>query len=102
MPGVEIEELGIEKDHLHLLMVIPPRLSVAKTVGYLKQQTAKALRKKFPWPKRVYRQKNVVWSVGYFVSTVGTDEEEIRRYVAWQGKKDSGQLRLKLAEAVKK
>ena len=42
-----------------------------------------------------WNEKNV-WSPGYFVSSVGVDEETIRRYVEYQGRQDSGQLRLKL------
>ena len=97
MPGVEIKTIGMEVDHIHLVMIIPPRLSVSSTIGYIKQQTAKKLRKKFPWLKKVFKEKDGVWSVGYFVSTVGIDEKEIKRYVEWQGKKDSGQLQLKLS-----
>ena len=97
MPGVEIETIGMEIDHIHLVMIIPPRLSVSSAIGYIKQQTAKKLRKKFPWLKKVFKEKDGVWSIGYFVSTVGIDEKEIKKYVEWQGKKDSGQLQLKLS-----
>jgi putative transposase len=54
------------------------------------------LRKRFSWLKNVYWKENIVWSAGYFISSVGVDEVTIRRYVEYQGKKDSGQLRMEL------
>jgi putative transposase len=96
MPGVALEEIGFDKDHLHMLMTIPPKYSVASVMGKLKSQSASHMRKAFPWLKKVYWKENIVWSPGYFVSSVGVDEETIRHYVEYQGKKDSGQLRLKL------
>ena len=96
MPGVVLEEIGFDKDHLHMLMTIPPKYSVASVMGKLKSQSASNLRKAFPWLNKVYWKENIVWSPGYFVSSVGVNEETIRHDVEYQGKKDSGQLRLKL------
>ena len=96
MPGVTLETIGFDKDHLHLVMSIPPKHSVSSVIGKLKSQLASELRKKFPWLRKVYWNENIVWSPGYFVSSVGVDEETIKRYVEYQGKKDSGQLRMKL------
>ena len=50
------------------------------------------LRKKFQWLQRVYWKENIVWSPGYFVSSVGIDEKVILKYVEQQGRQDSGQL----------
>ena len=96
MPGVEIETIGFDKDHLHMMVSIPPKYSISSVMGKLKSQSASQLRKAFPWLNKVYWNENIVWSQGYFVSSVGVDEETIRRYVEYQGRQDSGQLHLKL------
>jgi putative transposase len=96
MPGVELKSIGFDEDHLHMVMVIPPKYSIASVMGRLKSQSASALRKAHPWLKKVYWKENIVWSPGYFVSSVGIDEETIKRYVEHQGNQDSGQLRMKL------
>ena len=96
MPGVELKSIGFDQDHLHMVMVIPPKYSIASVMGRLKSQSASALRRAHPWLKKVYWKENIVWSPGYFVSSVGIDEETIKRYVEHQGNQDSGQLRMKL------
>ena len=96
MPGVTIETIGFNQDHLHMLMVIPPKYSIADVMGQLKSQLASRMRKFFPWLSKVYWKENIIWSPGYFVSSVGLDEETIRRYVEHQGQQDSGQLRQEL------
>jgi putative transposase len=96
MPGVEIETIGFDQDHLHMVMVISPKYSIAEVMGRLKSQSSSELRKSFSWLKKVYWAENIVWSPGYFVSSVGVDEEVIKRYVEYQGKQDSGQLRMEL------
>ena len=67
MPGCEIVSYNIQVDHIHMVMIIPPRYSVSEVLGRLKGQTASGLRKKFGWLKKVYWKENVVWSPGYFV-----------------------------------
>jgi len=96
VPGVRIETIGFDRDHMHMVMEISPKYSISEVMGRLKSQTASALRKKFTWLEKVYWKENLVWSPGYFVSSVGVDEETIKRYVEYQGKKDSGQLRMEL------
>jgi len=96
MPGVSIETIGFDRDHLHMVMVIPPKYSIASVMGQMKSQSAATLRKAFPWLKKVYWNENIVWSPGYFVSSVGIDEETIKHYVEHQENQDSGQLRMKL------
>lgn len=96
MPGVEIETIGFDKDHLHMVMIIPPKYSISNVMGELKSKSAARLRKRFDWLKKVYWKENSVWSPGYFVSSVGVDEETTRRYVEYQGRQDSGQLRMEL------
>ena len=96
MPGVNLETIGFDEDHLHMMMSIPPKYSISSVMGKLKSQSAAKLRKAFPWLTKVYWNENIVWSPGYFVSSVGIDEETSKRYVELQGRQDSGQLHLKL------
>ena len=96
MPGCEIIEQNIQEKFAHILMVIPPKYAVSDVVGEIKQYTASKIRKKFAWLGKVYWKENVVWSPGYFVSTVGLDEKQISEYVKWQGDQDSGQAKLDL------
>ena len=62
----------------------------------VKGMTGSELRKKFDWLKNRYWKENIVWSPGYFVSTVGIEEEKILKYVEYQGRQDSGQAKLEL------
>ena len=94
MPGCEIEELNVQVEHVHVVMIVPPKYAVSDVVARMKGRTASYMRKKFKWLEGVYWNENVVWSPGYFVSTIGLDEEQIKRYVKWQGDQDSGQAKL--------
>ena len=96
MPGVQIETMGFDHDHIHFVMVIPPKYSISSVMGELKSRSSHHLRKTFPWLGKVYWSENIVWSPGFFVSSVGMDEHMIRRYVEHQGRKDSDQLRMEL------
>lgn len=94
MEGVRIQELNVQSEHTHMVILIPPKYSVSKVVEVIKSQSAKIIRKKFKWMDKVYFGTNSLWSVGYFVSTVGLNEAAIRRYVKYQRKQDSGQAKL--------
>ena len=96
LPGCEIVTQTIQVDHVHVVMVIPPRYAVSDVVGRLKAWTGAEMRKKLPWIRKVYWRENVLWSEGYFVSTVGIDEAKTLKYVQWQGRQDSGQAKLAL------
>jgi len=96
MPGCEIVEQNVRRDHLHLVMVIPPKYAVSDVVGRIKGVTSRYLRKKSSWLKKMCWKENIVWSPGYFVSTVGIDEEQILKYVQWQRCQDEGQAKLDL------
>ena len=95
-PDWEYIEIGTDGDHVHLHMVIPPKYAVSKVVNILKSNTATRLKEKFEFLEKVYWDGGGIWSTGFFVSTVGVDEEIIRNYVAMQGKEDSGQAELEL------
>ena len=94
MPGCEVQELNVQEEHIHMVMIVPPRYAVSDVVALMKSKTASYLRRKFKWLEKVYWNENVVWSPGYFVSTIGLNEEQIKRYVKWQGDQDSGQAKL--------
>lgn len=96
LPGVEIETIGFDQDHLHMVMIIPPRYAISDVMGHLKSHSSSHMRKTFNWLGKVYWKENIVWSTGYFISSVGVDETAIKNYVKWQGRKDSGQLRMEL------
>ena len=96
MPGCEMVEYNIQVDHIHTVMVIPPKYSVSEVVGRIKELTASRLRKRFEWLKKMYWEDNTMWSPGFFVSTIGIDEDKIRKYVRWQESQDSGQAKLEL------
>ncbi len=95
-PDWEYIKIGIESDHIHLHMIIPPKYSVSDVVETIKKNTSKALKEKFSFLKKVYWDRKGIWGKGYFVSTVGIDEETIKRYVEMQGEEDTGQAELEL------
>jgi len=90
-PDIELIEVNTDQDHIHLLVSIPPKMSVSKAVNLLKSNSARAMRIKFPMLEMMYDRRIGIWSDGYFASTVGLNEEQIRRYIEHQGKEDSGQ-----------
>jgi len=96
MPGASLETIGFDRDHLHMVMVIPPRYAIASVMGAMKSQSASYLRKKYPHIKQIYWKENIVWSPGYFVSSIGLDEATIKHYVEHQGIQDADQLELTL------
>jgi len=96
MPGCEIVKCNVQVDHIHILMIIPPKYAVSQVVGRMKGMLASRLRKKFTWLGRVYWKENVMWSTGYFVSSVGIEEGMVLKYITWQESQDSGQAKLDL------
>jgi len=93
-PDIAISEVNSDEDHVHFLVSIPPKIAVGKVVGIIKANTARELKSKFVFLKKVYWGDDGIWSDGYFVSTVGIDEEIIRKYIVRQGQEDSGQAQL--------
>ena len=74
MPGVELEQMGFDEDHMHFVMGIPPKYAIAEVVGELNQRSALLLREKVDFLKKVYWKEKVFWSLGYFVSSVGINK----------------------------
>ena len=81
---VEILELNVMEDHVHIIVSIPPKVSVSELMGILKGKTAIKLFKSYPGLKSKPYWGNHFWSRGYCVSTVGLNEDMIRRYVKYQ------------------
>jgi putative transposase len=95
-PLIQINTVNHDKDHIHLLISIPPTVAVGNIVGIIKQNTSRGLKQKFPFLKKVYWGSEAVWSEGYFVTTVGIDEAVVQKYIEEQGKKDSGQTKFEI------
>ena len=93
-PEIEVIEVNTDVDHIHILASLPPKFSVSEVVKIIKAKTGLYMRKKFSFLDKVYWGVGGIWSVGYFVSTVGITEETIRKYIEMQGKEDSGQALL--------
>ena len=79
----EIEEGHLMPDHVHMMISIPPKYSVASVVGFIKGKSAIWIARNFGEVTRGFVGKNF-WARGYFVSTVGRDEETIRKYIQHQ------------------
>ena len=84
---VEVLELNVQPDHVHLVVSIPPKYAVSEFMGYLKGKLALRLFQKYEHLGRRYWGRHL-WSRGYCVSTIGLDEEKIRKYVKWQEKQE--------------
>ena len=84
----EVVELNIQLDHVHLLVMVPPKISISDFVGTIKGRTAIRVFNKFPELKKRPYWGNHFWARGYCVDTVGLDAEKIRAYVRYQEKKE--------------
>ena len=85
--GVEVLEVNVQEDHVHVVLSIPPKYAVSEMMGFLKGKLALRTFDRFPELRKRYWGQHL-WSRGYCVSTVGLDEERIRKYVKWQTKRD--------------
>jgi len=92
----EVLELNVRPDHVHLVAMVPPKISVSELMGILKGRSAIRVFKKYPYLKRKPNWGNHFWARGYCVDTVGIDEEMIRRYVRHQEQKERHEDQLKL------
>ena len=84
---VEIIEGNVSSDHVHLCVRIPPKQSVSEFMGYLKGKSALMLFDKNPGYKEA-RGSRSFWARGYYVDTVGRNEEQIRAYIKKQNEVD--------------
>ena len=83
----EIEEGHLCSDHVHMLIAVPPKYSVSEVVGFVKGKSAIHIARHFMGRRQNYGGQNF-WARGYYVSTVGRDEETIRAYVKNQEAED--------------
>jgi putative transposase len=82
--GCEIVELNVQVDHVHLLIKIPPKVSISSLMGVMKGKSAIRVFSKFPELKQRPYWGNHFWAEGYCVDTVGLDSEMIQKYVKYQ------------------
>ena len=85
--GVHIVEAEICPDHVHMLVEIPPSISVSSFVGYLKGKSALMIFDKHANLKYKYGNRHF-WAEGYYVSTVGLNEATIKKYIKEQERND--------------
>ena len=90
-PRLRIKEINHDINHVHVLISIPPQESVGSVVRLLKTNTSRNLKTQFTFLKKLYWGTDGIWSDGYFVSTVGVDQDTIKRYIENQGNADGGQ-----------
>jgi putative transposase len=89
---VELLEGHLMPDHIHMCLSVPPKYSIAFVIGFLKGKSAVLIHRTVLGKKRVPGLH--FWARGYCVSTVGLDEETIRKYIREQEKSDQEQLAL--------
>ena len=95
--GVEIIEGHMMPDHVHMLLSIPPKYSVSSVMGYLKGKSALMIFERHANLKYKYGNRHF-WCEGYYVSTVGLNEETIKKYIAEQEQRDQAVDRLSAKE----
>ena len=83
----EIMEGHLLGDHVHILITIPPKYSVSQVIGYIKGKSAIHIARTYSGRKQNFTGQNF-WARGYFVSTVGRDEDTVRNYIRKQEEAD--------------
>ena len=92
--GITLLEGHAMSDHIHMCLSVPPKFSIAHTIGYLKGKSAVLIHRQLLHERRMTGLS--FWATGYCVSTVGLDEETIRQYIREQELLESGQGELDL------
>ena len=90
-----ILEGHLQPDHVHVLISIPPKYSVALVIGYIKGKSAIRIARMYLGQKKNFTGMHF-WARGYFVTTVGADEETVRAYIQIQEAEDKRQEQLKM------
>ncbi len=83
----QVVELNVQSDHVHLLVKVPPKISISQLMGTVKGKVALQVFQKFPRLRTQRYWGNHFWASGYCVDTVGIDSEIIRKYVKYQDEK---------------
>jgi putative transposase len=86
--GCLVEELNVQDDHVHLLVSVPAKVSISQLMGTLKGKIAIKLFKSYPKLKKRPYWGNRFWGRGYFVNTVGLDEDMSKGYEKYQEKEE--------------
>ena len=92
--GVELLEGHLLSDHIHMCLSVPPKLSIAFTIGFLKGKSAVRIHREILNKRRMTGLH--FWARGYCVSTVGLDEKVVRKYIREQEAIDKRQMELEL------
>lgn len=91
----QVVELNVQMDHVHLLVKVPPKVSISQLVGTVKGKSALRVFTRFPYLKQKPYWGNHFWAKGYCVDTVGVDADMIRKYVKYQEKQEQRQIQMK-------
>lgn len=97
--GVEIIEAEASKDHIHMLVSIPPKYSVAQIMGYLKGKSSLMIYEKYANLKYKYGNRHF-WCRGYYVSTVGRNRRAIEQYIRKQLQEDISADQMSISEYI--
>ena len=93
---VEVEEINVQPDHVHSILSVPPKYSISDIMGFIKGKMSLNLFHRYERLGKKHWGRHL-WSRGYCVSTIGLDEDRIRKYVRWQEHKDKEFEQLGLA-----
>ena len=96
--GCEVVELNVQPDHVHLVMMVPPKVALSDLLGRLKGQASMRLFRQFRHLRRKPYWGNHFWAKGYCVDTVGLGADMIRKYVRYQEKKEKQLEQLQLID----
>ena len=97
--GVEIIEAELCPDHIHMLVSIPPKISISSFMGYLKGKSTLMIFDRFANLKYKYGKRNF-WADGYFVTTVGKNEKKIKEYIRNQLQEDMASDQITMKEFI--
>ena len=95
--GVEIIEAEVCPDHIHMLLAIPPKMSVSGFMGFLKGKSSLMIYQKWGSMKFKYRNRQF-WCRGYYVDTVGKNAKAIKEYIATQLKQDKESSQMSIGD----
>jgi putative transposase len=94
----EVIELNAQVDHVHLVVMIPPKLSISDYMGRVKGKSTLRLFSMFRDLRRRPYRGNHFWAQGYWVGTVGLNEEKIRKYVKYQEQQERRQEEFRFSQ----
>lgn len=84
---IYVEQINIQEEHVHMILSVPPKYAISDIMGMLKGKTAIKLFDTMPGLRKKYWGSHI-WSRGYCVSTIGLNEEQIKKYVKWQQERE--------------